>query len=169
MSRFFPHSTYAEEQPYAHTILWSHILYRGLQTGTTLGLVFTAGGHTYKTFRKSAKPPLFSAASLATTGRWAVATTVLMAPVTIGQMWGREEIEWQDRSWRLLESKGQMEVDDWSLVGTVVGLAAGWRAPSGNVGVWRAAGGAGVGSMIGVGGYMVWRHGVHGGKWPEEE
>lgn len=169
MSRFFPHSTYAEEQPYAHTILWSHILYRGLQTGTTLVLAYSAGQHVYKTFRKSVKVPLFSTASLATPGRWAVVTTILMVPATIGQMWGREEIEWQDRSWRLLENKGQMEVDDWSLIGTLTGLAAGLRAQSGRGVALRAAGGAGVGSMIGVVGYMVWRHGIHRGKWPETQ
>lgn len=169
MSRYFPHSAYAEEQPYAHTILWSHILYRGLQTGTTLGLAFTAAKHAYKTVRKAPKSPLLSAASLSTTGRWAIVTTALMVPATIGQMWGREEIEWQDRSWRLLENKGQMEVDDWSLIGTVAGVAAGLRAPSGQLSAMRVAGGAGVGSMAGVAGYMVYRHGIHRGKWPEDQ
>lgn len=28
---------------------------------------------------------------------------------TMGRMWGREEIEWQERSWRLLANKGQVE------------------------------------------------------------
>lgn len=167
MSRFFPHSSHAEEQPYAHTLLWSHILYRGFQTGTTLGLAFTAAQYTYKTIRKSPRSPLLSAASLSTTGRWAIAATLLMVPSTIGQMWGKEEIEWQDRSWRLLENKGQMEVDDVSLIGTAVGMAAGFRARP--FSVWRVAGGAGVGSMVGVGGYMIWRHGIHRGKWPERE
>jgi hypothetical protein len=90
-----------------------------------------------------------------------------MVPSTIGQMWGKEEIEWEDRSWRLLENKGQMAVDDWSLVGTAAGLIAGLRAQP--FSAWRVAGGAGIGSMIGVGGYMVWRHGVHGGRWPGEK
>lgn len=169
MSRLFPHSAYAEDQPYAHSLLWSHILYRGFQTGTTLGMIYIGGRHTYKTLRKSVKPQLFSSASLATTGRWALATTVLMVPATIGQMWGKEEIEWQDRSWRLLENEGQMEVDDWSLIGTVAGAAAGLRTPAVTRSIWRLAGGAGVGSMVGVGGYMVWRHGIHRGKWPEKE
>ncbi len=35
----------------------------------------------------------------------------------VGRMWGRTEIEWQDRSWRLLENRGQVETDDWTLGG----------------------------------------------------
>lgn len=84
-------------------------------------------------------------------------------------MWGREEIEWRDRAWRLLENKGQVEVDNWGLAGMGMGL--------GGVGVllrrkgvrgWRMGVGAlGMGSTAGVLGYMVWRHGVKGGKWEE--
>lgn len=92
-----------------------------------------------------------------------------MIPATIAQMWGREEIEWQDRSWRLLENKGQMEVDDWSLIGTVLGTAMSLRAQHSSRSAWRVAGGAGIGSMIGVGGYMIWRHGIHRGQWADDE
>lgn len=83
-------------------------------------------------------------------------------------MWGREEIEWQDRSWRLLENKGQVEVDGFSAVGAVVG--AGMTVVGKGVrGVgWRMAiGGAGLGGTLGVVGYMGWRYGVKGGKWQE--
>ena len=89
----------------------------------------------------------------------------VLGAVLAGRMWGREEIEWKDRAWRLLGNRGQVEVDEWGLVGMVVGgvgvlvgRGRGWR-----VGV----GGVGVGSSVGVLGYMIWRHGVKGGKWEE--
>lgn len=83
-------------------------------------------------------------------------------------MWGREEIEWKDRSWRLLENKGQVEVDTWS----VAGMAAGWAALVAMRGLngvgWKMGiGSLGLGGTAGVMGYMVWRHGVNGGRWPE--
>lgn len=81
-------------------------------------------------------------------------------------MWGREEIEWQDRSWRLLENKGQLETDDWTYGGMLAGLAATalLRRPVG----WAAAlGSVGAGSVAGTLGYMGWRYGVHGGKHQE--
>ena len=36
-------------------------------------------------------------------------------------MYGREDIEWQDRAWRLLENKGQVEADNWILSGAAIG------------------------------------------------
>lgn len=84
------------------------------------------------------------------------------------RMWRREDIEWKDRAWRLLENKGQMEVDDWGVVGAAVGgvgvLARGVSLSSSS---WMRIGGLGMGSTVGVVGYMIWRHGVHGGKWEE--
>ncbi|EME79684.1 uncharacterized protein MYCFIDRAFT_37873 [Pseudocercospora fijiensis CIRAD86] len=166
MSRFFPHTPYAEEQPYSHTLLYSHVLYRGFQTGTTLGLGSVAIQSAYGCVR--GRSSIARAAILPITGRWALVTTALMVPATYGRMYGREEIEWRDRSWRLLENKGQVETDDWSLIGTVVGAMAALRQSTVKVtGMRRAmrvAGGAGVGSMVGVAGYMAWRYGVHGGK-----
>lgn len=78
------------------------------------------------------------------------------------RMWGREDIEWKDRAWRLLENRGQVEVDNWGAVGAAVGVLLA-RGSS-----WRMRlGGLGIGSTVGVVGYMVWRHGVKGGKWEE--
>lgn len=86
-------------------------------------------------------------------------------------MWGRENIEWQDRAWRLLENKGQVECDTFATEGAVAGVAGvaavTWRHGVRAAG-WRTiVGGAGVGSLVGVIGYMGWRHGVKGGKWEE--
>ena len=87
-------------------------------------------------------------------------------------MAGKTDIEWKDRSWRLLEHEGQMEVDDWSTVGSVAGALAALRSPAvrvgGRVNLVRFAGGAAMGDLLGVAGYMCWRYGVHGGKWPEK-
>jgi hypothetical protein len=46
-------------------------------------------------------------------------------------MKGKEEIEWQDRSWRILGNKGLLEYDDWYalfVVGTAVGYGDGGLA-----------------------------------------
>jgi hypothetical protein len=74
-------------------------------------------------------------------------------------MMGREEIEWKDRSWRLLENRGQMAVDDWSGVGTLAGLGTlALRQPRTTAGLgWtEVLGRAGLGSLAGVLGYMIW-------------
>lgn len=72
------------------------------------------------------------------------------------RMYGRDEIEWRDRSWRLLENKSQVAVDDWTYLGMLVGAATsvgkrnlGWRVVVGRIGV---------GSLLGMGG------GVFAGK-----
>lgn len=82
-------------------------------------------------------------------------------------MWGRTEIEWKDRAWRLLENEWQMEVDDFSVMGSLVGVGVGlvgmrrgW-VPAGRD---MVLGSAAVGNVVGVGAYMVWRYGVKGGK-----
>lgn len=83
-------------------------------------------------------------------------------------MRGKEEIEWQDRSWRLLENKGQVEVDDWTYGGMAAGLAV--SVARGKSLGWRGAiGGVGAGSLLGMMGYMGWRHGIKGGKWDEKD
>jgi hypothetical protein len=83
-------------------------------------------------------------------------------------MWGREEIEWQDRSWRLTQNKGQVECDDWTY-GSMLAAAAAVAWKGKGLG-WRGAvGGVGAGSVIGTLGYMGWRYGVKGGKFEEDK
>lgn len=82
-------------------------------------------------------------------------------------MWGREEIEWQDRSWRLLENNGQVECDDFTYAGMTGGALA--MAMRGQGLGWRGAvGGMGMGSVVGMLGCMGWRYGVKGGKFEEK-
>jgi hypothetical protein len=78
-------------------------------------------------------------------------------------MRGKEEIEWQDRAWRLLANRGQVEVDEWSLCGVGAGVVGvmwarsrefdlqGWRSAG------RVVGRAGLGSLAGIGGLFLWR------------
>ncbi|KAI9791861.1 MAG: hypothetical protein M1816_003406 [Peltula sp. TS41687] len=185
MNRIIPHPAYAEEQPLHHTILTTHVLHRGFQAGSIIGGVI--GPMTY-VLRRSATRSVFVPLVLQTTGVGAVLGTASMALALPLRMWGREEIEWRDRSWRLLENRGQNEVDRWSVAGALVGgLMAPWvvaqqrwrgamRATAAataatklsRVARWRMGlGCSGLGSMVGVLGYMGWRYGVRGGKWPE--
>jgi hypothetical protein len=69
-------------------------------------------------------------------------------------MRGREEIEWKDRSWRLLENPGQVETDDWTVVGAGAGALIGANAVKG-LG-WRGAG-----WRIGIGD-CGWHVGIYG-------
>ena len=86
------------------------------------------------------------------------------------RMRGKEEIEWQDRSWRLLENKGQLRCDDWTYPGMAVGLAAVVGSGGGRALGWRGiVGGAGVGSVVGMLGYMGSTYGAKVGKSEEKE
>jgi hypothetical protein len=82
-------------------------------------------------------------------------------------MWGREKIEWQDRSWRLRANKWQTECDDWTFGGMAAAAAAvAWKGKG--LG-WRSAvGGVGIGSVAGMFGYMGYRYGLKCGKFEED-
>ena len=44
------------------------------------------------------------------------------------RMWVKERVDWQDRTWRLLENKGQLEYDNFSTKGAFAGGAVvAWR------------------------------------------
>ncbi|KAE8153790.1 hypothetical protein BDV25DRAFT_136540 [Aspergillus avenaceus] len=193
ISKFYPHPPYAEDQPYPHLILSTHILHRSFQAGAALGaatgltrsalLAFRPPTPSSTTFyAKHLVPPNSSPAALflRSTGSGAalgLVATSLMLPVYFAR-W--ELVEWQDRSWRLLENKGQVEVDDWGVLGAGAGLLGtlvverrelGRRgAPDVRLGAvvgalgWRGAlAGAGLGGVSGVLGYLGWRYGVMGG------
>jgi len=97
----------------------------------------------------------------------------LVSGVLLGvRMQGREDIEWSDRSWRLLTNKSQVEVDNWILGGTAMEATAAFlasrsgRLPTGieNRMATALVGGAGLGITAGTAGYMLWRYGVKGGE-----
>ncbi|KAL2817996.1 hypothetical protein BDW59DRAFT_152339 [Aspergillus cavernicola] len=135
MSHFFPTTEYAEDQPLPRSILTTHVLYRGFQTGTTLALL----GRTAQNLRTH--QPITTSILVRAAATGAPIGTGLMGLALLGRMWGREEIEWKDRSWGLMHNQGQVEIDDWSQVGGVVGSVAGvlgclvWRQLTGLRGV----------------------------------
>jgi len=211
MSRFFPHPSYAEDQPYAKTILTTHVLTRGLTTGAVIGGVLFGGRAFVTRLSSSSSSSSTSGTSIKTSASNSnninsqtsplarrlirgvgVSTLWTMGLVGLGmvaRMWGREGIEWKDRSWRLLENKGQLECDDWTYAGMAVGVIAasvvmirsrgramvppvalaGGGGPVGKGGkAIEILGMASLGSFAGMLGYMTWRNGVHGGKFPSD-
>ncbi|PKX90018.1 uncharacterized protein P174DRAFT_424219 [Aspergillus novofumigatus IBT 16806] len=112
------HPPYAEDQPYAHLILTTHVLDRGFQAGSVLGVAVGI----VRALRS--RTPNLSAASIITrsTGSGAFLGACTMAIMLPIRMAGKERIEWQDRAWRLLENKGQVEVDNWTTMGMVAGV-----------------------------------------------
>jgi len=173
MSRLFPHTAYAEDQPLSHLILTTHVLTRGLTAGTMLGTLVATARHSIPALR----PRAASAAALARplpakvllgASAGSVAGVGLLAVALAARMRGREDVEWRDRAWRLLENEGQLETDDWTYAG--MGLAAGTALATGKVRAmgWRALVGAmGLGSVGGMVGYMAWRYGLNGGRFPD--
>ena len=175
MSRFYPHSDYAEDQPLGHTILAVHVLTRAVTTGAVIGSGIFGAQELARRVRKSPAPPPLprSQLFLRAAGASTVWTVGFLSVGLAARMWGREDIEWRDRSWRLLENQGQLETDDWTYGGMALGLlgTAAAAAQKGSLAAlgWRGVvGGVGVGSVAGTVGYMAWRYGVHGGKFPEK-
>ncbi|KAL7933992.1 hypothetical protein V8C35DRAFT_44753 [Trichoderma chlorosporum] len=172
MSRYFPHTPYAEDQPLSHVILTTHVLTRAVTTGSIIGLVLTSARQSIPSIRR---PGPLSEKLLLSVTRNTIITTAIVGVGLTGRMWGREPIEWQDRSWRLLENRGQVETDDWTYGGMGVALLAtgimGVRGTGGPARLgWRGvAGAAGMGSVGGMIGYMAWRYGVTGGKFVEKD
>lgn len=168
MSRFFPHPAFAEDQPFPHVILTTHVLTRGFTAGALVGSLIRLPGYFLSKPTSSIPAGPLSTAVLRSAGVGTVVGTGLLSVVLAVRMWDKEPIEWADRSWRLLENKGQVEVDDWSYSGALLGAAATTLSRR-NLG-WRGLlGGMGLGSLVGVGGYMGWRYGINGGKWEEDK
>lgn len=173
MSRFFPQAAYAEDQPLSRTILTTHCLTRGATTGAVVSSgVFFARSVLQRPSTPTASTPTLSQPLprrfLRAAGTGTAVGTVLLAGATVWRMYGREEVEWQDRSWRLVGNRGQVECDDFTYAGAVGGLGVwAWRRGLKGLG-WRGpVGAAGLGSVVGTVGYMVWRYGVEGGKFEE--
>jgi len=151
MDRFLPHPDYAEDQPYSHIILTTHVLHRGANLGAALGALY--GGARFVLSAHARKSPL-AASVIRGAGVGVVAATGLAAVALSWRMYGRQKIEWQDRSWRLLENKPQNKIDEWSASGALVGgVLGGVKKGLG----WRGAtGGAGIGSVVGIVGWVAY-------------
>lgn len=166
MDKIFAHPPYAEDQPHSHIILPLHVVRAGLTVGSILSLVAA----TLVTAIK--KPRTLSAWKhrlVLYASRGSVAGMLAGAGMVTFKMRSREEIEWQDRAWRLLENKGQLEMDRWVPMGGVLGvvlcLAAARKGRLPSIGAGTAAlGGTGLGAAGGAAGYAGWRYGIRRGK-----
>ncbi|PWW73664.1 hypothetical protein C7212DRAFT_359382 [Tuber magnatum] len=151
MDRFLRHPDYAEDQHYSHTILTTHVLHRGANFGAALGALY--GGARYGLSAHARKLPL-AASMVRASGFGVVVGTGIATVMLLGRMYGRQEIEWQDRSWRLLGNKPQNRIDEWSASGALVGGVLGGVREGLH---WRGViGSAGIGSVVGIVGWAVY-------------
>jgi hypothetical protein len=163
MTSLFPHPPYAEDQPYAHTVLYLHTARAGAMMGTFIGLLTAPTSHLVSRYRQKTPTstskflvnPSLLPRLLTHSSRGLILGALFGAGATYGRMMGRDEIEWQDRTWRLLENKGEVDTDWAALGGSGVGaLMAGVAVRKGalpGMGMSRAVlGGTGVGMATGV-------------------
>ncbi len=167
MTSLFPHPTYAEDQPSARVILYLHVMRASSMVFPFVSLFYLP----VALIRARRSPmPYPSSALLADTLKISGRSLVIGAIAGIGMTWsrmrGKEEIEWKDRSWRILENKGELQTDWAALSGAGVGAAAAAMAArrgaipmsTGNA----LLGGAGLGMATGVpfmiGTFVAGRH-----------
>lgn len=165
LPQLFPHPIYAEDQPSAHSILTTHCLHRGFTAGAVLGLLapFTRSAVTIILRRPTPAAPLpYVTRLLSSAAIGGLGGAACLAVGMTGRMWGREKIEWKDRSWRLLAHKTQNREDDWSAGGAVLAAAGmGMLARRGGgftTGLprWKIiTGGAAAGSVLGTVGHVL--------------
>lgn len=168
MSRYFPHSGYAEDQHLAKTILTTHIVTRSITTGTIIGMGVVGIRQIIKPTTNKALWDKFLIGS----SRGILAVSSLAALGLVARMWGRDKIEWQDRSWRLMENEGQLETDDWTYAGMAAAACfAIFRGKTGPARLgWQGINGAlGIGSLGGLIGYLGWRYAINGGNFPKKQ
>jgi hypothetical protein len=155
MNSLFKKEGYAEDQRNAHAILYLHVMRASAMTfsfvsalGAPISLLVS------RSHQQSIKINALILRTLVYSGRGLVLGTVAGALMTWGQMRGKEKIEWQDRSQRILGNEGEVQTD-WEVLGAAsVGAAAGVVAARRgaiplNVGQ-AALGGAGVGFSSGI-------------------
>jgi|NOAtaT_6_FD_contig_51_3757048_length_660_multi_2_in_0_out_0_2 hypothetical protein len=114
----------------SQNILYGHALLKGVQTGAFLGVV--CGSLFYLKNRKASS--LMSNINKFSNGGQVLFGSIVPAMVYL-KMKEKENIEWQDRAWRLAYNKNQNVVDNASIVGGILGFVA-----VGSVGVGVAAG-----------------------------
>jgi hypothetical protein len=155
MTSLFPHPSHAEDQPNARTILYLHVLRASTMTFSFLSMPLTGLTLLTTHLRNQPLAPRHALSLLLRNSARGIVIGALAGPaMTWARMRGREEVEWQDRSWRLLENQGEVRTD-WETVGAAgVGAVAGAAAARRGMvvlGMGRAAlGGAGLGLGSGV-------------------
>jgi len=174
MTALMPHALYAKDQSYAKPILAYHVLRSGATAGALLSIPTAVASTLYFGPRTL---PTFSVHLLTHSFRGTLAGLAFGFLALESRMWGKDHVEWQDRTWRLLGNKGQVEVDNWILGGEAVGgvaaLVAARRglvppALKEKMGV-TIIGAMGLGAAIGTGEYMVWRYGIKRERFSNEK
>ncbi|KAJ3094660.1 hypothetical protein HDU97_007726 [Phlyctochytrium planicorne] len=151
MNAVFPPSTdgSAESLPNSRLILHTHVTSRTLLATTAFASIFSLT----RTIT-SRKWPLITGLI-----RSNATATLIAIPLGIAmtefKMQGKEEIEWQDRSYRLLNNAGQNELDVLGWGGFGAGLVGGLLMRKG---VMRTVGMAGLGGVFGLVGFGVKRN-----------
>ncbi|KAF2851034.1 hypothetical protein T440DRAFT_77657 [Plenodomus tracheiphilus IPT5] len=159
MTSLFPLAAYAEDQDHAHTVLYLHVMRASAMSFSFVALFRLPVSLIASRLRGTSLPlNTLLARTLQTCGRGLVLGTVAGGVMTWGRMRGMEEIQWQDRTWRILENKGEVKTD-WVTLGAAGAGAAGAvvaaRRGAVPAGMGTAAlGGAAVGAAMGVP-YMV--------------
>lgn len=159
MTSLFPHPVYAEDQPNAHAILYLHVMRASAMSFSFASLMRFPASLILSSYRK--QPIDFNtlfARTLHTSGRSLLLGVSAGALMTWGRMRGREGVEWKDRSWRILENKGEVKTDWVTLGGAGAGaVAAVLAARRGRLDVSAGKavlGGTGIGMASGVP-YMI--------------
>lgn len=159
MASLFPHPTFAEDQPNAHAILYLHVMRASAMSFSFISLFRLPASFIAAQYRKQPIDvnKLF-ARTLTTSGRALILGTAAGALMVWGRMRGKEDIEWKDRSWRILANQGEVQTDWVTLGGAGAGAAAAvLAARRGRVDASMSRtilGGAGIGMATGVP-YMI--------------
>jgi len=155
MTSLFPRSAHAEDQPYARTILYLHVVRASSMSFSFLSLFHFPISLVAARYRKT--PVDYNTIvvrTLKTSGRGFVLGAAAGVAMTWGRMRGREDVEWKDRSWALLENKGEVKTD-WVTIfssgaGAVATLIAARRGTMPLTTSNAILGGAAFGSAAGV-------------------
>ncbi|EPS36954.1 hypothetical protein H072_9517 [Dactylellina haptotyla CBS 200.50] len=156
LNGLYPTSDFAEDQPMPHFILTTHVVHRTLPFGAFISSVIPLSSRFI--FRRAAAQTLpVSTMLLRSNSTGFFVSGIIGLGITFGRMMGRDDIEWQDRSWRLLRNSGQTQLDDFSASGMALGAIVG-TVQRGSLPLWRGfAGGAGLGSLAGTIAFVTWK------------
>ncbi|UZJ55798.1 hypothetical protein CBS101457_005118 [Exobasidium rhododendri] len=120
----FTPAAYAEDQPHSRLILSVHVIHRGFNLGSFVGITSSLAIASFQKLRAKpglTSPHLFSN-SLKFASRGGLIGLGFGAVALTGRMYSKDLIEWQDRSWRLLQHPTQNQTDYWSIAGAGVGV-----------------------------------------------
>jgi hypothetical protein len=155
MTSLFTLPSYPEDQQHAHAILYLHVMRASAMSFTFLSLFRLPISLARDRYNETPVDmrALF-ARTLRTSGRSLVLGTFVGAAATWGRMRGRDDIEWQDRPWIILENGGEVKTD-WVTIGgagagAVACLVAARRGVIPATMGSAALGGIGLGTSVGV-------------------